>query len=134
MTANLVPPAMPLPGRPAALAGAGPQAAAPMHGVLCSHMYGFLPWTQRECGAGRGPAPGTWPVLRLSNIPAHTYLPAPRPTSAKLAAWPCQPLTHLPTATRPSLAPLPVLPTPLPKATEPLSSGLFHPRGGPWCL
>lgn len=91
-------------------------------------MY-FVPRTRRECGAGRRPCArpgaahlphGTWPVLRLSDAPTHTRPPAPRPTSAKLAAWRCQPLTHLPPEARaegPSPTPFPAPPTP-PQATE----------------
>lgn len=92
-------------------------------------MYVCMFWTMDTgggwcwLGAAHLP-PGTWPVLRLSGASAHTHLPAPRPTSPKLATWRCQPLMHLPL--KPGLqlfqsrpAPCLAFMTPLPEATEP---------------
>lgn len=59
----------------------------------------FVSWTWSG-GAAGGASPASWHVAcpqapqRLDPPPPR--LPAPRPCSAKLAAWRCQPLTHLP--------------------------------------
>lgn len=81
------------------------------------------------CWLGAAHLPhGTWPVLRLSRASAHTHLPAPRPTSAKLAPRRCQPLKHLPLKPelwlfQPRPSPFLAVMTPLPETTDPSGGG-----------